>query len=91
MLLGLAYGGGGPGGASAKIATYALARDFHARFIDRHGSIICRDLIGLDPSTPDGLARAREENRFVTICAGLVSDTVDLVLAMLEKHPVAGR
>lgn len=83
MVLGLAGGGGGPDGGGAKVATYARARDFYARFIARHGSILCRELIGLDPSTPDGLAQAREEKRFQTICLPLVRDAVSLVQEVL--------
>jgi C_GCAxxG_C_C family probable redox protein len=83
MLLGLAGGGGGPGGGAVKTATYARIKEFYARFSERHGSIICRDLIGLDPSTPEGLARAREEKRFQTICPRLVIDAVALVRDIL--------
>jgi C_GCAxxG_C_C family probable redox protein len=83
MLLGLAGGGGGPGAGGVKAATYTRTRDFYGRFIERHGSILCRELIGLDPSTPDGLARAREEKRFETICPRLVGDAVALVLDIM--------
>lgn len=81
LVLGLAGGGGG----AAKTATYTRARDFYARFIALHGSMLCRDLIGLDPSTPDGLARAREEQRFQTVCSGLVRDAVSLVREILDS------
>ncbi len=91
MALGLAGGGGGPDGAAAKAATYARARDFYARFMDRHGALICRDLIGLDPSTPEGLAQARQEGRFQTICSRLVADAAALVAAMLDAKDGSGR
>lgn len=84
MVLGLAVGGGGPGGAAVKMATYARAKEFYDRFIDIHGSLICRDLIGLDPSTPEGLEQARREKRFHTICARLVGDAAALVESMLR-------
>lgn len=84
MVLGLAGGAGGPGSAPAKAATYARAKEFYDRFIDLNGSIICRDLIGLDPSTPEGLEQARREKRFQAVCAKLVGDAVKLVEAMLR-------
>ena len=85
MLFGLAGGGGGPDAAGAKAATYARIRDFYARFVALHGSILCRDLLGLDASTPDGLAQAREEKRFQTICPPVVRDAVTLVREMLPR------
>lgn len=91
MVLGLAHGGGGTDGTAAKIATYARARYFYSRFAERHGTIICRDLLGLDPSTPDGLARARQENRFVSVCVALVADAVELVQAVLDEAAVSPR
>ena len=87
MVLGLAVGGGGPGGAAAKAATYVRAREFYDRFIESHGSIICRDLIGLDPSTPEGLEQARQEQRFQTLCPKYVGDAAALAQAMLEAIP----
>lgn len=85
LLLGLAGGSGGPDAAGVKAATYARVRDFYDRFIARHGSILCRELIGLDPSSPDGLARAREEKRFQTVCLPLVRDAVTLVREVLAS------
>lgn len=84
MVLGLAGGGGGPDGAAAKAATYARVKEFYGRFIDRHGSCLCRALLGLDPSTPDGLEQARREKRFAAVCSGLVADAAALAEALVE-------
>ena len=84
MVLGLAGGGGGPGGAAAKTATYARVQEFYDQFIDRHGTIICRDLLGVDPSTPQGLEQARREQRFQTVCTRFVADAASLVETMLQ-------
>ncbi len=78
LVLGLCGGGGGPTGAAAKAATYARARFFYDRFSERHGSLVCRDLIGLDPTTPEGLERAGREGRFHSICLPLVRDAAAL-------------
>jgi C_GCAxxG_C_C family probable redox protein len=84
LVLGLAGGGGGPDGAAAKLATYARVRELYDRFIDHHGSLICRDLIGLDPSTPEGLLQARQEKRFETVCCRLVGDAAAITASMLK-------
>lgn len=87
MLLGLAGGGGGPGSEAAKATTAARVKEFYARFLERHGTLLCRELMGLDPSTPDGLAQAREEKRFAAVCPHLVGDAVNLVLSMAPHRP----
>lgn len=76
MALGLAHGNATP---ENKEETYRLAEDFIRRFQERHGTILCRELIGHDISVPAGLQTAREQNVFKTVCPGLVRDAVELV------------
>jgi C_GCAxxG_C_C family probable redox protein len=87
MALGLAHGGGGPEGTEAKLATYALAGEFLEAFARDHGSVRCRELIGCDPSTPEGLRLAKAEDRFAAVCAPLVAHAVALVADMLGSGP----
>lgn len=91
MLLGLAGGGGGPENVGRKTATYARTREFYSRFIERNGSLVCRDLLGLDPSTPDGLAAAREKNCFSTTCRFLVTDAVRLAQDIIKESGLPDR
>ncbi len=83
MALGLAHGGGGPDNAAAKKAVYVQAGRFFEAFRAAHGSVRCRELIGCDPSTPEGYAVAVRDNLFVSVCAGLVTHAADLVEALL--------
>ena len=85
MALGLYGGGGGRDGAAAKAATYARAREFCDLFQELHGGLACRDLIGLDPSTPEGLEQARRERRFHSVCLPLVRDAVTIVQKIMDK------
>ena len=59
--------------------------------MERNGSIICRDLLGLDPSTPEGKARAREENLFATVCSRLIVDAVTQVQAIIAESGLPDR
>jgi C_GCAxxG_C_C family probable redox protein len=83
MVLGLRYG---PTVADkvAKELTYAQAREFIARFEARHGATTCADLLGVNISTPEGQAAAREANLFKTTCPGLVASAA----AILEEMEV---
>jgi len=83
MVLGLRYG---PTVADkvAKELTYAQAREFIARFEARHGATTCADLLGVNISTPEGQAAAREAKLFKTVCPGLVASAA----AILEEMGV---
>src|SRR5271157_2593387 len=55
MVLGLKYGAVSPDDRQAKELTYERVRMFAARFKERNGSLECRELLGCDISTPEGL------------------------------------
>ncbi len=57
MALGLRYGSATPDKA-AKERAYAVAAEFVRRFEERTDALRCRDLIGADQRTPEGLADA---------------------------------
>jgi C_GCAxxG_C_C family probable redox protein len=56
-------------------------RAFTDAFKQRHGSIICRDLIGCDIGIPEGYQEAADKGLFVSICRPLVEDAA----AILEE------
>ena len=74
MVLGLQHGNVDPEG---KEKTYQISEEFISKFKDRHGTILCRELIGYDISTPAGLQSAREKHLFTTICPVLVKETAE--------------
>jgi C_GCAxxG_C_C family probable redox protein len=82
MVLGLARGSAT---VDKKDETYRIAEEFVKRFQERHETILCRELIGIDISTPGGLANAREQKVFQMICPGLVRDAVELVAEFLDE------
>jgi C_GCAxxG_C_C family probable redox protein len=64
--------------------TYALINEFNRRFAAQHGSVTCKELIGHDLNTPEGLAKAREDKVFTTRCPGFVRDAVEIVEGLLK-------
>lgn len=78
MAIGLAQGEGRDDERSAKEASYDAAREFMRRFRERHGSVMCRDLLGCEIGTPEGYERARSEGSFETRCPRFVRDAVEL-------------
>ncbi len=82
MVLGLRYGGATTADPQAKAALYERVRDFVARFKVRNASIICRDLLGCDLSTPEGWQQAQDRKVHQTVCPKFVRDVAEILDAM---------
>ena len=88
-VLGLTYEIGNPG---AKASVYALVKEFTKRFIARHGSIICNDLLGHDVNTPEGMQIIREKKLFTTVCSMADRSAAEILEEILaEKLPTYNR
>jgi C_GCAxxG_C_C family probable redox protein len=84
MAIGLRYGQPTPEDKQAKEKTYEIAREFLDRFGALHGGCVkCRDLLGHDISTPEGLQTAREKDLFQALCPKFVRDAAEIVEQML--------
>ncbi len=77
LALGMRYGDGAAG-AEAKEHVYRLVQSFVKEFRELHGSILCRELLGCEIGTPEGMAEAKEKGLFDTICVGFVRDSVEI-------------
>jgi C_GCAxxG_C_C family probable redox protein len=80
MVIGLVHGSDSPAG---KENTYKLGQEFLHRFGSMHGSLLCRQLLDCDISTPDGLDFARTRDLFSSVCPILVRDAAAIVRSML--------
>jgi C_GCAxxG_C_C family probable redox protein len=85
MVLGLARGMRRTEDAAAKESTYALVAEFSKRFTEKHKTLACRELLGVDIGTADGLKAAKERSLFTTLCTDLIRDAVRIVEKMLEE------
>jgi C_GCAxxG_C_C family probable redox protein len=64
----------------------AVAQDFRARFEAEMGTINCRELTGVDLSTPDGMQQAANSNTAEEICFPAVGTAYQLVLDLLAEN-----
>ena len=78
MVIGLKYGNVEAGDKQAKEKTYAVVREFVERFRSRNGAIACRELLGHDISTPEGMQLIREKGLFASRCPKLVGDAIEI-------------
>lgn len=81
MAIGLKYGGTTP---EARKQMPDLVQEFTNRFTAQHRSVNCRDLLGCDPSTPEGLQTALEKNLFAG-CTQVVADAARIVNELLSR------
>ncbi|MBL3540146.1 MAG: C_GCAxxG_C_C family protein [Aminivibrio sp.] len=85
MVLGLRYGSEECVTAAGRAAVYGKVEKFIRRFRERNKFLLCRDLLGVDTSTSEGLAKAKELNLFRTMCPALVGDAA-AILEEMEKE-----
>jgi C_GCAxxG_C_C family probable redox protein len=83
MVLGLKYGNATSENKEAKEKTYEMVIEFTNRFKARNGSVMCRDLLGCDISTPEGNKEAQDKGLFSTLCPELVRDSTEILEEML--------
>ncbi len=84
MVLGLRYGNMRAEDNESKQRTQKLIREFAEKFKSRNGSIDCKDILGYDISTPQGLRTAKEEGLFSRLCPGFVQYAAEILEEMLK-------
>ena len=84
MVIGLKHGRAVVEDAPAHETTYDRVNEFVRRFESRNQSIVCRELLGCDISTPEGLQSARQQNLFTTVCPGYIRDAAEILEELLE-------
>jgi C_GCAxxG_C_C family probable redox protein len=65
---------------------HELSGEFLRRFRDEMGSLNCRELTGIDLSTPEGLAQFRASDVPVKVCLRAVGFTYETVLGLLQEQ-----
>ena len=82
MVIGLKHGMTDPQDRQAKEKCGELGRRFMGRFTALCGSTKCRDLLGCEPGTKEGLERALALGLFKTLCPEFVGRAVELLEEM---------
>jgi C_GCAxxG_C_C family probable redox protein len=87
MVLGLRHGSESCETAAGRAGVYARVGEFTKRFRRQNGSLVCRELLGCDISTPEGMKQAQERNLFRTTCVKIVESAA----AILEEMELDGQ
>jgi C_GCAxxG_C_C family probable redox protein len=83
MVLGLKYGKVKAEDEPAKEKSYAMVKEFVKEFKAMNGSIVCRELLGCDMGTPEGMKYAKENRLASTKCPKYVRDAAGIVERLL--------
>jgi len=83
MVIGLKYGRTRADDDAARDKTYALVLDFVRRFKARQGSIVCKELIGCDMSTAEGLKRAHDSQVITERCPDFIRTAAEILDGIL--------
>ena len=62
---------------------HGLVKEFAREFKSRNGSITCRELLGCDISTYEGMKLAEENGLFITRCPKFVRDAAEIIEQIL--------
>ena len=94
MVLGLRHCSADCDKPAGRTKVYGRVLEFADRFKKRNGSLVCRDLLGCDISTAEGMKEAEEQNLFKTICVKMVEDAAEILEEMgtgsQERHAADG-
>ena len=70
----------------SKDKTEDIARAFLARFKARNETTECRELLGCDLGTPEGIKTAKKEKHFKKHCPKFVQDAAEILEEILDQE-----
>lgn len=79
MVLGLLRGKNGCDKPEDRKEVYAAMREFNSLFESRTGSLKCKELLGCDVGTTEGLETAQREGLYLKICPDMVKAAVEIL------------
>jgi C_GCAxxG_C_C family probable redox protein len=84
MIIGLKHGKTKADDDVARETTYILVKELTVRFLAQNGSIKCKDLLGHDVNTPEGMDAVIDKKLFITFCPKFVQDAAEITQEILK-------
>lgn len=85
MAIGLKYGHSNPEGLmDQKNIMIAKNAEFQQKFLQEFKTVECKELIGYDVSTPEGLQGAMDSGKLIEYCPCLVEKVIKITEEVLE-------
>jgi hypothetical protein len=78
-VIGLLYGHKGPDDMDARNVMMAKRAEFIEKWKAKHGSCMCRELLGYDVSDPEQFQIILDKGLMFDLCPELVLDSIDIL------------
>lgn len=88
MAAGVLYGTTDASTGEEKAAHYARIRELAAAFREQHGSILCRELLGIAPDGNPAPSPRTKQYYEVRPCAGFCYDAAKILEDYIKTHPI---
>lgn len=85
MVLGLRCGHCESNDAESKAKAYAVSEEFMNRFIEKNGSVVCRELLGYDLTKTEDMLVIQEQDLFRTLCPKMVESAASILDEMISE------
>ena len=85
MVIGLKYAKVKGPSFFSKEQTQTIAQEFFKRFKARNGATACKELLGCDVNTTEGLKAAKHEKHFKKRCPKFVQDAAEILEEILKE------
>jgi C_GCAxxG_C_C family probable redox protein len=87
MVCGMAYGISNPNDKELEVVGDKMAEEFYRRFYERmDGKVSCRDILGADISTPEGMAIIHRDGLKKKICPKVMETAIEVLDEVLEEN-----
>ncbi len=86
FILGARYGFTDPAEPGAREKNYAKVTALIERFQKEHGTVLCRELLGIDPKKPEDWKRVREAGAFTGKCPLFVQSAAKITEELLSRN-----
>lgn len=84
MVLGLKCGHCHFNAPEEKARAYGIGEEFMNRFIEKNGTVVCRELLGYDLTKPEDKEKIRELGLFQNMCPKMVQSATEILEEMLK-------
>ena len=89
MVAGFLYGYAGPETGQVKADHYARIQELARRFEEKHGTIVCREMLGLtvrhDVPTPEARTQEYYKKR---PCGEIIGDAAEILEQYIQQNPI---
>ena len=90
LIAGILYGYDEPETGQVKAEHYARIQELARRFEEKHGSIICREMLGLSVKHDVPVPEARTSEYYKKRpCAEIIGDAAEIIEQYIKENPIS--